>query len=180
MTQPVSSEDILTGIRLSEAVAKGDSATVRLISSEVDSEFIQKNANQVFMHTFVLLNSISGERFPDDVWEQLPKFLNSDVKDRAIILGCSEDLLHGMVGGFLTHNIIPSLNDETSKYFNPDGYSAGYFQIAAAMGEAILGLFKVAAKLRFEDDYKQLRSLVTDHMLITSAIAEDDAQAKAS
>jgi len=176
MTQTDLSNPIFTGIRLAEAVGAGDGAAIRKISSDVTSDVIQANGTQIFITTFLLLNQLNKKDFPDDVWNELPNFLIKDIKDRSVILGCSEELLHGMVASFLKQNVYLAVEGEKSKLLNPEAYSAGYFHISAAIGESIYALIKVAAEKRFDGNYKLAKSLITDYLAITAEATADGAR----
>lgn len=170
------SNPIFTGIRLAEAVGTGDAATIRLISTEVESAFIQENASDTFMNAFYLLNSLDGKDFPNDVWSDLPTFLINDIKDRSIMLGVREEYVSGIVGSFLTQNVFAKVEDNQPKILDPETITAGYFHIAASIGEAIYGLLKVTAEKRFEGNYQLAKSLLTDYISIRAQVtAENEA-----
>lgn len=172
MTQPDYSDPIFTGMRLAEAVGAGDGSSVRQISAAVESDFIQHNGEQTFITAFIALNSLDGADFPHDVWGGVTEFLMKDIKDRSVILGCSEDVLHGMVGSFLSQNVQASIEGEEPKILNPDGYTAGYFMIASSIGEAVYALFRVAGEKRFGGDTAKFKELVAEHFALQLAIRE--------
>ena len=173
MTNDNPPNPLFTGINLAEAVGSGDGAAIRQISSEVESSVIQSNGTHTFINTFLLLNQLDGKDFPIDVWQALPDFLIKDIKDRSVILGCSEDLVHGMVGSFLRQNVYSAVEGEEPKLLNPDGYSAGYFHIAVAVGEAVYGMLKVTAEKRFNGDYALTKSLVTDYLSLVGEVESE-------
>lgn len=161
MTDSENTPDILVGIRLADAIGRGDAASIREISTSYDHDIIQSNGTQIFVTTFISLSGPEGD-FANDVWKVLPQFLIDDIPDRSVLIGADEHVLQSLIGGFLQKNVIATINGNQAEIFNPSNLPSGYFVTAAAVGEALFGLIKVVALKRFNNNYELAKSFVSD------------------
>jgi len=176
MTDEYSETDITAALLLSDAVKNKETAELRQLSSRFDSDFIQLNGSHTFLHTFIVLNMISGEDFPQDVWSAIPNEVIASISQTADELGCEEQLLNGMIASFLQQNAYFVFEEKEPKLLNPDSYSAGYFHIAVAVGEAVRAMLQVAADKRFDGKYETVRKLIEDYLLVQEAVRVEDEQ----